>query len=353
MARRKHRRSYDPPTGKEAKRHKPNPDPSHAPDPSQTKSAPMGNTDFTRSKNMKRRRRKRKKSHRPSKQMVKYIKNQIAKPDWSGTFRKRQIGMAILDSVINKVEYAELICGAGCSTVHIRGWMNGTDELSYSNVVNGALSVVDQVGGLTTALILKKVRFREDLSYRLKNVSNSDTQFEVIQWECKYPTNQTPLSLMTSAYEVKSGNDTLLKENDFFVDSGKELSSGGDWRILNIRSVHLNPGQASQMDFHTKWRTFCIEEIDQHDQGSFAFQKGSTYCSYRMMGGLTHGSTIATEVGINPSEVVIAYECKTYTQYLSADEGSSAPRTTIGALNAATTIASTAEASHTEPYATT
>lgn len=310
------------------------------------------NYNYQRSYNKKRKRKRRGRSFKPSKKMMKYIKNQIAKPDWSGTFQKRDIGMASRDSALNKVEYGSMSNCCFDTTANLTSLFDGSSSLSFKSIDTGAQTAGVVMDAISTLMLNKKVRTRHDVSFRLKNMTNASFYLEIGVWTAKCGTNETPLTQMDSAYDKVSGNTALAKEDDHFIDSMKQLvGTGGDWSLSKLRAVHLNAGESSSMSFHSKWKVFDFDNLRQHGDTAFSYVKGTEMFTYRIRGAYTHGSTTITQFGITPAEVVYAYENKEYAQWLEKDAATNVKNLTVNALTAIDADVANAQDAHHAAYA--
>ncbi len=267
-------------------------------------------------------RRIKRRSKKPSKSLVKYIKNQISKPEWLPTKSLEQTEYVVLSSLGNKVTTEWMLGGLGGFDFNkIVAVYDGADLLSYANISSAGGVGVDLYDATQAVKVNKRMRFRDSYQFKIKNVSNATAYITFYQTVCttKFTSDNTSATWEQVYGDAKLSTALSLKkmEDDFFWSPPKR--AGKRWTIKKQVTYVVNAGESVSFQMHEKYQQVDLDKLTATGVTAGSYIKGNHQYFYRMHGELTHQADDDDNLGYAPSSLIMHIKRMRYASFIDAD----------------------------------
>lgn len=301
------------------------PPPSH-----KVNSMSYGNANRTSVINKKRRRKRGRKGRRRSKiskKLVKFVKNQVNKPDWTMAKVYRTHGASFYETPHNKVTLFPH--QLGFTRVDLQACIEGDGAapysyLSYRAGYDGTTSAgpaagVDMYDSTLANLTNKKLKYRWETNMKVKNAGNGSCTLDVYVSKYKHRTARDFSVIAANLYQSKVDASAALLEDDIWY-SPENLMKGSqsDVTIFQHKRIHLSSGEESSLKMFAPWYIYNPEHLKETDPDQKSFQPGMYFLSYRISGEFSHDTS--DNPGLTNAGVVIGYNTFQYVSYLEGDQ---------------------------------
>lgn len=284
----------------------------------------------------KKRRSKKKRRPKVSKKVMKYVKRQVAKPDWSYPRRLRSTGYTFLQSALNKVFY-QFDTNLGLQYSEAFTIINGTHgSLSYVHGFNETTAGVQDppqdmyVAGQFNQKVFK---YRWDTKMMITNSGNCTCYLQVAVLKGKRTSQIGPNNMLNQMYENNIGKETEAKEDDLWRDLTLFKRPESRFKIHAMKEVVINAGENTTIQFHVPWESYNIDHILNRDDDDQYMKNAYSLC-WRLRGQVSHDASVTPLAGLTPSGISIAFDNNEYTSFLG---GAEAVRPTLSLVPATAT----------------